>query len=45
LISKNEPLIVENLTKKKDFEVDYELSERQRNILFAGGTLSYIKSK
>jgi len=45
LISKNEPLIVENLTKKKDFEVDYELSERQRNILFAGGMLSYIKSK
>lgn len=45
LISKNEPLIVENLTKKRDFEVDYELSERQRNILFAGGMLSYIKSK
>lgn len=45
LISKNEPLIVKNLAKRKDFEVDYELSERQRNILFAGGMLSYIKSK
>ena len=45
LISKNEPLIVKNLTKKKDFEVNYELSERQRNILLAGGMLSYIKSK
>ena len=45
LISKNEPLIVKNLAKRKDFEVNYELSERQRNILFAGGMLSYIKSK
>ena len=45
LISKNEPLIVKNLVKRKDFEVNYELSERQRNILFAGGMLSYIKSK
>lgn len=45
VISKNEPLIVKNLTKKKDFEVNYELSERQRNILLAGGMLSYIKSK
>jgi aconitate hydratase len=45
LISKNEPLIAKNIAKRKDFEVDYELSERQRNILFAGGMLSYIKSK
>ena len=45
LISKNEPLIAKNIAKRKDFEVNYELSERQRNILFAGGMLSYIKSK
>jgi aconitate hydratase len=45
VLSKNEPLIVKNLTKKKDFEVNYELSERQRNILLAGGMLSYIKNK
>ncbi|MCK4885201.1 aconitate hydratase, partial [Candidatus Bathyarchaeota archaeon] len=45
VISKDEPLIVKNLTTRKDFEVNYELSERQRNILFAGGMLSYIKSK
>ena len=45
LISKNEPLIVKNLAKRKDFEVNYELSERQRNILLAGGMLSYIKNK
>jgi aconitate hydratase len=45
VISKNEPLIVENLTKGKNFEVNYELSERQRNILLAGGMLSYIRNK
>ncbi len=45
VISKEEPLIVKNLTKGKDFEVNYELSERQRNILLAGGMLSYIKNK
>jgi aconitate hydratase len=45
VLSENEPLIVKNLTKGKDFEVNYELSERQRNILLAGGMLSYIKNK
>ncbi len=45
VISKNAPLIVKNLTKGKDFGVNYELSERQRNILLAGGMLSYIKNK
>jgi len=44
-LSKNEPLIIKNLTKKKNFEVNYELSERQRNILLAGGMLTYIKNK
>ena len=44
-IVNNEPLIVKNLTKKKDFEVNYELSERQRNIILAGGMLSYIRNK
>jgi aconitate hydratase len=36
---------VKNLTKGKQFEVKYELSERQKNILLAGGMLSYIKNK
>jgi aconitate hydratase len=45
VISKNKPLIVKNLTKGKDFEINYELSERQKKILFAGGMLSYIKNK
>lgn len=45
VISKNESLIVKNLTKGKDFEVNYGLSERQRNIILAGGMLSFIKNK
>jgi len=45
VISKNEPLIIKNITKGKDFEVNYELSERQQNIILAGGMLSYIKNK
>jgi aconitate hydratase len=45
LISKNQPLIAKNLAKRKDFEVNYDLSGRQRNILLAGGMLSYIKNK
>ncbi len=45
VISENKPLIVKNLTKNRDFEVNYDLSERQRNILLAGGMLSYIKNK
>jgi aconitate hydratase len=45
VISKNEPLVVKNVTKGRDFEVNYELSERRRNILLAGGMLSYVKNK
>jgi aconitate hydratase len=45
VITENEPLIVKNLTKGKQFEVNYELSERQKNILLAGGMLSYIRNK
>ena len=45
VLSENKLLIVKNLTKGKQFEVNYELSERQRNILLAGGMLSYIKNK
>jgi len=42
-ISRNEPLIVKNLTKETEFEVNYDLSERQRNILLAGGMLPYYQ--
>ncbi|MBW2339340.1 MAG: aconitate hydratase [Deltaproteobacteria bacterium] len=33
-------LFVRNLTKQKEFEVNYHLSERQRRILFSGGALN-----
>ena len=45
VLSENKAMIVKNVTKGKDFEVTYELSGRQRNILLAGGMLSYIRNK
>jgi aconitate hydratase len=42
-ISKSESLKVYNNTKNKTFEVDFNLSQRQRKIILAGGMLSYIK--
>jgi aconitate hydratase len=45
VLSENKAMIVKNVTKGKQFEVNYELSERQRNILLAGGMLSYIRNK
>ncbi len=44
-ISKNAPLVVKDITKGTSFEVTYQLSARQRNILLAGGMLSYIKNR
>jgi aconitate hydratase len=44
-IQNNEPVIVKNLTKETEFEVNYELSTRQKNIIVAGGMLAYIKNK
>lgn len=41
----NQPLTVRNLTKNKEFQVTYELTQRQRNIILAGGMLSYIKNR
>jgi len=40
--SKN--LIVKNKTKGTGFEATYVLSDRQKNVLLAGGTLSYMKN-
>jgi aconitate hydratase len=45
MLLENKPLIVKNLTKGIQFEVIYELSERQKNILLAGGMLPFIKNK
>ncbi len=39
LLAKNEPLVVKNNTKGTEFGVNYELSERQRDIILAGGML------
>jgi aconitate hydratase len=36
-------IIVENKTKGTKFEVEYDLSDRQKHILLAGGTLAYMK--
>jgi len=44
LLSESKNLIVKNKTKGTEFEVTYALSERQKNVLLAGGTLSYMKN-
>jgi aconitate hydratase len=44
-VTRNQAITVKNLTKNKGFQVDYELTERQRNIILAGGMLSYIKNR
>jgi aconitate hydratase len=41
-LKKGKPIIVKNKTKNKEFEVEYDLSEREKLILLAGGTLSFI---
>lgn len=38
----NEPLIIHDNTQGFDIKTSYDLSERDRKILLAGGTLSYI---
>jgi len=43
LLKKGKPLVVKDKTKSKTFEVEYDLSEREKQILLAGGTLNYIK--
>ena len=44
-ISQKQPLTVKNLTKNTQIKVDYQLSQRQRDIILAGGMLAYIKNK
>jgi len=38
-------LVVKNKTKGTEFEVGYNLSDRQKDVLLAGGTLAYMKNK
>ncbi len=45
VIERGGAMMVKNKTKGKEFEVDYALSERQREIILAGGTLAYMKNK
>jgi aconitate hydratase len=45
IIESGEKLKVKNKTKNIEFEVDYNLSDRQREIILAGGTLAYMKHK
>ena len=44
-IEKGGSLKVKNKTKSTEFEVEYNLSDRQREIILAGGTLAYMKNK
>ena len=43
-IKANNPIVCNNRTKNLEIKCDYDLSERQRNILSAGGLLNYTKS-
>ena len=45
VIKNNESLKVKNKTKNTEFEVNYNLSDRQREIILAGGTLAFMKNK
>lgn len=44
-LKKNEPLRVVNKSKGAEFAVEHGLSERQREIILAGGLLNYIKER
>jgi aconitate hydratase len=45
IIKQGGSLIVENKTNGEKFEVEYNLSDRQKKIILAGGTLAYMKGK
>ncbi|MBU4341552.1 MAG: aconitate hydratase [Candidatus Altiarchaeota archaeon] len=45
IIQEGGSLIVENKSKGTKFEVDYNLSDREKQILLAGGTLQYMKQQ
>ena len=43
-IINNEPAKLLNLTKGEEYELKYDLSQRQKDIILAGGLLNYTKS-
>jgi len=47
LLKKGEKITIKNKTKNKEFDVEYDLSDREKKILLAGGTLNFmgVKSK
>jgi aconitate hydratase len=45
LLKKDQPIKVENKTKKSSFEVQYEITDREKKILIAGGTLNLMRGK
>ncbi len=45
LLKKGKTLIVKNKTKNKQFEATYDLSEREKQILLAGGALNFMGKK
>jgi len=44
-LENRETIVVKNKTKGTEFEVTHDLSERQKMILLAGGTLAYMKKQ
>ena len=45
IIKNGQVLKVKNNSKNTEFEVEYNLSNRQREIILAGGTLAFMKNK
>jgi len=43
-LSKGKNIIVKNISKGTQFEATYDLSDRQKEILLAGGTLALMKN-
>jgi hypothetical protein len=42
-LKKNEPIILENMTKNESYAVTHNLNERQIQIVLAGGIIGYHK--
>ena len=45
IVENQKVMKVKNKTKSIEFEVNYNLSDRQREIILAGGTLAYMKNR
>jgi len=44
-VEAGDALIVKNVTKGTTYDVEYRLSDRQRDIILAGGALQYVKQQ